>query len=64
MADEKPKTVTITALQLHTVGAKTYKPGDTYEVDEAYATSIEIQGKGVRADAKKADPPAPAKKSK
>ena len=53
MADEKPQTVTMTALQLHTYHGKEYKPGATYQADEGDVTTIEVQGKGVRAEAAK-----------
>lgn len=55
---EKAKTVTVTASQLHTHNGKTYHPGDTYEIDEAYASSVEGQGKAFRL----AKPEAHAKK--
>lgn len=53
MADEKPKTVTIKALQEHTYHGKAYKVGATYEADEGDVTTIEVQGKGCRADSEK-----------
>jgi hypothetical protein len=59
---ETPKTVTITALQLHTYHDHEYQPGATYEADEGDVTTIEVQGKGARADAEK--PAEPAKASK
>jgi hypothetical protein len=50
MADEKPKTVTVEALQLHTYNGKEYQIGDTYEIDEALVDSVTAQGKAVRTD--------------
>jgi len=65
MADETPATVTMKATQLHTYHGKEYDVGDTYEADAGDATTIEVQGKGVRADhhdAKAAKPAAPKSK--
>lgn len=45
MAD---KTVTVEALQVHTAFGKAYKVGDVYEIDEAFADSIVVQGKAKR----------------
>jgi hypothetical protein len=59
--DEKPKTVTVEALQLHTYNGKSYDVGDTYDIDEQYADSVAAQGKAKRADTKAA---AVAKESK
>jgi hypothetical protein len=56
---EKPKTVTVEALQWHTYDGKEYAVGDTYEIDEALADSVAAQGKAIRTDraevAKKAE---------
>jgi len=51
MTHEKPKTVTVKALQLHTYDGKTYDVGDTYEIDEQYAETVVVQGKAERVDA-------------
>lgn len=45
MADEKPKTVKVKALQEHTAFGKAYKVGDTYEIPETHLESIIAQGK-------------------
>jgi hypothetical protein len=50
MADEKSKTVKVTALQAHTAFGKAYEIGDTYDIDEAFADTVVTQGKAVRAD--------------
>lgn len=50
MADEKPKTVTVEALQWHTYNGKEYAVGAKYEIDEALADSVAAQGKAVRVD--------------
>jgi hypothetical protein len=65
MADDEkdaPVTVTMKATQLHTYHGKEYDVGDTYDADEGDATTIEVQGKGVRADAAKPETPATKKK--
>lgn len=61
MADEKSKTVTVRALQVHTAFGKAYKVGDTYEIDAAFADSVVVQGKASRVDDDD-EKPAPAKK--
>jgi hypothetical protein len=60
MADEKPTTVKVKALQEHTAFGKAYKVGDTYEIDEAFADSVVVQGKAVRVDAPAAAPAKPS----
>ena len=52
--EEPPKTVTVKALQDHTVGDREYKAGDTYEIAAALLDTIVMQGK-----AKPVDPNAP-----
>jgi arginine/lysine/ornithine decarboxylase len=71
MADkaEKPKTVTVEALQWHTYNGKEYNVGDTYDIDEQLVDSVAFQGKAVAVDrvarAKAAAKPAkPAKATK
>jgi hypothetical protein len=51
MSDEhpKPKTVKVEAVQHHTSFGKSYEPGDTYEIDEAFLATVIIQGKAVLA---------------
>lgn len=49
MADEKPNTVRVTALQDHTYNGTAYRAGETYDIDEQYAESVTVQGKAVRA---------------
>jgi hypothetical protein len=48
--DDAPVTVTMKATKLHTYHDQEYDVGDTYEADEGDATTIEVQGKGVRVD--------------
>ena len=66
MADkaDKPKTITVEALQAHSYNGKDYQVGDTYDIDEQLADSVAIQGKAIRTDrvavAKKADKDAKA----
>jgi hypothetical protein len=52
MADkvEKPKTVTMEALQWHTYNGKAYSIGDTYELEESLVDSVTFQGRAARAD--------------
>jgi hypothetical protein len=56
MSDEqKPKTVTVTAVQAHTYDGKRYDEGDTYEIAADLAESIVVQGKAVLGKAVKKD---------
>lgn len=50
MADEKPKTVTVEALQDHSYAGQDYVVGDTYDIDEQLVDSVTFQGKAVRVD--------------
>lgn len=51
MADEqKPKTVKVEALQIHSYNGKEYQVGDTYEIAADLADSVAAQGKAVRTD--------------
>jgi hypothetical protein len=50
MPDEKPKTVTVEAIQPHSYQGKDYEVGDTYDIEEQYADSVASQGKAVRTD--------------
>ena len=52
MADEKPKTVQITATQAHSYHGENYEIGDTYDADENDVTTIQVQGKGYPSDPK------------
>lgn len=47
---DKPKTVTVEALEAHTAFGKSYDVGDTYDVDEQIVETLRIQGKAVRVD--------------
>jgi hypothetical protein len=57
--DEKPKTVTVESIALHTYNGKSYPPGTTYEIEEQYADSIVAQKKAVRKGGGAAPGPAP-----
>ena len=50
MATEKPKTVTMEALEYHTYNGGEYNVGDTYELAEDLVDSVTLQGKAVRTD--------------
>jgi hypothetical protein len=58
---EKPKTVTMKAVQAHSYHGQDYEVGDTYEADEGDVATIQVQGKGFPADPK---PPAKTKETK
>jgi hypothetical protein len=58
---EKPKTVTMKAVQAHSYHGQDYEVGDTYEADEGDVATIQVQGKGYPADPK---PPAKETKKK
>ena len=58
MADEKPKTVKVIALQHHSYNGKDYAPGDTYDIDEQVVTSVIAQGKAAPSDPAAVAPPA------
>ncbi len=45
MADEKPQTVTVEALEYHTHAGKAYDKGDIYDVDPALVDTLGVQGK-------------------
>ncbi len=45
MADEKPPTVTVEALQFHTYNGKAYDAGDIYDVDPVLVDTLGVQGK-------------------
>jgi len=55
---DKPKTVTVKALQPHTSFGQAYSVGDEYEIDEAFVDSVEAQGKAVRVASPAAKPAA------
>lgn len=50
MADEKPTTVTVEALQPHSYQGQDYEIGDTYDIAADVADSVAAQGKAVRVD--------------
>lgn len=54
MADEKPKTVKVEALEDHTYNGKAYEIGDEYEIEEQFANSVVVQGKAKRVDSEAA----------
>ena len=62
MADEKPKTVKVEAIQPHSYNGTDYAVGDVYDIAEDLVESVATQGKAIRADAKK-PPKADAKKN-
>lgn len=47
---EKTTRVSVHALQVHTYDGREYQPGDTYDIDEQVAESVEVQGKALRLD--------------
>jgi hypothetical protein len=55
---DKPKTVSVEALQDHTGFGKSHKVGDVYEVDEAHVESLRVQGKAKLAHEPEAAKPA------
>ena len=50
MADEKPKTVEMEALQHHTYNGQEFQVGDTYDLPEDLVHSVTAQGKAARVD--------------
>ena len=60
--DEKPKTVKMTALQVHSYHGIDYAVGDTYDADEGDVTTIQVQGKGCPSTEHKPAPKAKDKK--
>lgn len=66
MADDKPKTVKVEALQAHSYAGNNYEVGDTYDIDAQLVDSVTFQGKAVRVDraeVAKAEKKAAAKRS-
>ena len=63
MAD-KPKTVTVEALEAHTAFGKSYDIGDTYDVSEDFVYTLETQGKAKRYEPGQKSRTRPAKTSK
>ena len=55
--EEKPKTVTVLAVVWHTYDNHEYNPGDTYEIPEVYASSVEAQAKAFRIKPQEPPPP-------
>jgi len=50
MADVKPATIMVEALQPHSYNGTEYEIGDTYDIAADLAESVAIQGKAVRTD--------------
>ena len=59
---EPPKTVTVLAVVWHTYDNHEYNPGDTYEIPEVYASSVEAQAKAFRIKPQEPPPTAPARR--
>lgn len=54
MAQEKPATVTVQALEAHTYDGESYEIGDTYDAPEHLIDTLKVQGKAAPVDAKAA----------